>query len=395
MFIDISLIIFLGYTLGFIFRKIKLPHIIGMILAGAILSHFKLLSLEILSLSDVIRKTALVIILIRAGLALKTKDLKEVGLPAILLSFIPAIFEITIITLLAPIFFNMTYLESGILGTIIAGVSPAIIVPKMLKIMSEKYGTNKKIPQLILGSSSVDDIFVLSVFFVLITIHTKGVGVNAGLVFSVIGSIILGVIIGILLGKTIIKFFKLFKVKGIFKTITLFTLSIFLVGIFKKLEDILLISDLITIMVISITILNEDKEISKQLSNDFLNLWIIAENFLFVLVGVTVKVEYILLAGKLAILLVIISLTFRSIGTYISIMPKVGQGKLNKKEKLMCIISYLPKATVQAGIGSVPLSLGVGNGEMILAISVIYIIITAPLGSFLIEKNYKKLLKKC
>ncbi len=395
MYLDISLIVFLGYFIGKVFEYIKLPKIIGMIIGGMIIGSFglDLLTDEIITLSPYIRKTALIIILIRAGLALKVGDLKEIGTSAIMLSFLPALFEIGIITLVAPMIFEISYLESGILGAVIAGVSPAIIVPRMLKILKEKYGMNKKIPQLILAGSSVDDIFVLLIFYGLVTVYEKGaLSSPSVIIISIVGSIIIGVVIGVVVGVVLVKYFKKYKITSTYKVLIIFTTAVFVTGIYELIEQYVLISDLVTIMVLSITILNYDKKTAKEMSSSFLQLWIVAEIFLFVLVGVTVNVKYIFTAGVGTLLLIVISLSFRSIGTYLSVS---GRGSnLNRNEKIMCIISYIPKATVQAGIGGIPLTLGMPSGELILVISVIYIIVTAPVGAFLIDNNYKKLLIK-
>lgn len=390
MYFDIALVVFVGYSLGFIFEKINIPKIVGMILAGIIIGPFclNLISNDLLDLSEYIRKVALVIILLRAGFALKIEDLRKIGKSAFLLSFLPATFEILAITFLAPILFGISYLEAGILGSVIAAVSPAIVVPKMLKILEEKFGTNKKIPQLILAGSSVDDIFVLLIFGSLLSIYTSDDKIGIETFLSIPISIFLGVIIGIFFGYIAVKFLKKIKFTNTHKVIFIFAGSLLIVAISEFIKPIPL-SDLVGVMVFSITILNLDDDLAKDMSKSYNNLWIIAENFLFVLVGITVNVQYILYAGIFSIVLVVMSLFFRSIGVFFSVV----KSELNKKEKLFCAISYLPKATVQAGIGAVPLANGVESGELILAISVIYIIITAPLGAFLIEKFYKKLLE--
>ncbi len=393
MYLDIALVIFAGYSLGFLFEKFNIPKIVGMIIAGILIGPFgfNLITNDLLDLSEYIRKIALIIILLRAGFALKIDDLKVVGLSAFLLAFLPATFEIITITIVAPILFDITYIEAGILGTVIAGVSPAIVVPKMLKILDEKYGTNKKIPQMILAGSSVDDIFVLLVFGSLMSIYTTGEKVTISTFFNIPLSIFLGAIIGIVFAYISVVLFK--KIKSItnpHKTIFVLATSLMIVAIQEHLKSYILISDLVGIMAYSITMLYLDDELAKDMSKNYFNLWVLAENFLFVLVGITVNLQYILYAGVLSLILVIISLFFRSIGVFIA----VKKSKLNKKEKLFCAISYIPKATVQAGIGAIPLSQGVVAGELILAISVIYIIITAPIGAFLIENNYKKLLHK-
>ncbi len=392
MYLDIVLIIFAGYSLGILFEKFNIPKIVGMIIAGIIIGPFgfNLISSELLDLSEYIRKVALIIILLRAGFALKVDDLREVGISAVLLSFLPATFEIFIITIVSPMLFSITLLEGAILGSVIAGVSPAIVVPKMLKILDEKYGTNKKIPQLILAGSSVDDIFVLLVFSSLMSIYTTGGGLTISTFLSIPVAIFFGAIIGIIFSYCSVKIFRKLELTNTHKVVFVLASSLLIVAIQEYLQKYIPISDLVGVMAYSITMLNMDTDLAKDMSRGYFNLWIVAENFLFVLVGVTVNLQYIIVAGFLSIVLVVISLSFRSIGVFLA----VKSSGLNMKERTFCAISYLPKATVQAGIGAVPLSYGVESGELILAISVIYILVTAPIGAYLIESNYKKLLIK-
>ncbi len=391
MYLDIVLVIFTGYTLGFVFERFNIPKIVGMIISGILIGPFafNLISNNLLDLSEYIRKLALIIILLRAGFALKIEDLKEIGLSAFLLAFIPATFEIITITIVAPLLFDISYLEAGILGSVIAGVSPAIIVPKMLKILDEKYGTNKKIPQMILAGASVDDIFVLLVFSSLLSIYIKGEAFTVSSFFTIPLSIVLGILIGIALGYISVLIFKKIKViTNIHKVIFILATSITIVLIQQYLEEYILISDLVGVITYSITILTFDSKLAKDMSKSYFNLWVLSENFLFVLVGATVNIQYILYTGYLVFILIVVSLFFRSIGVFVALR----KSKLNKKEKIFSVMSYLPKATVQAGIGAVPLSYGIPSGELILAISVVYIIITAPIGAYLIENNYKKFL---
>ncbi len=393
MYLDVALVVFFGYSLGLVFEKFNIPKIVGMIVGGILLGPFcfNLISNDLLSLSEYIRKFALIIILLRAGFALKIGDLKEIGVGAILLAFLPATFEIITVTLVAPVLFNISYLEASILGAVIAGVSPAIVVPRMLKILEEKYGTNKKIPQLILAGASVDDIFVLLVFSSLMSIYLTGKKVSLITFLSIPVSIMLGIIVGIVFGYITVKIFKKMKdkINNTHKVVFILSSTLLIVALSESLKNIINISDLVAIMVYSITILNLDSKLSKEMSKSYFNLWVVAENFLFVLVGLTVNIKYIVFTGSLSLVLVILSLFLRSIGVFVA----VNKSKLNKKEKVFCAMSYIPKATVQAGIGAIPLSQGVKSGELILAISVIYIIITAPIGAFLIEKNYKNFLK--
>ncbi len=392
MYLDIALVVFFGYSLGLIFEKFNIPKIVGMIVGGILIGPFclDLISNDLLNLSEYIRKVALIIILLRAGFALKIADLKEIGMSAVLLAFLPASFEIITVTLVAPILFDISYLEAGILGSIIAGVSPAIVVPRMLKILDEKYGTNKKIPQLMLAGSSVDDIFVLLVFSSLMSIYTTGSKITYKTFFSIPISFVTGAIIGIAFGFITVKIFKQLKnkINNTHKVIFILSSALIIVVIEQYFKNIIHISDLVGVMAYSITMLNLDENLAKDMSKGYFNLWVVAENFLFVLVGLTVNLQYIIFAGALSLVLVIVSLTFRSVGVIVAI----NKSNLNKKEKMFCALSYIPKATVQAGIGAIPLSYGVPAGELILAISVIYIVITAPIGAFLIENNYKKLL---
>lgn len=391
MLTSLALIFLCGLLLGSIFQKIKLPPLLGMIITGIILGPhtLNLIDQSVLSISSDLRQIALIIILTRAGLNLDINSLKKVGRPAILMCFVPACFEIIGMILLAPPLLGISILDALIMGTVVAAVSPAVIVPKMLKLIETRYGKDKSIPQMIMAGASVDDVFVIVLF-------TSFTGLAQGESFSPISliqvpiSIILGIGLGILIGILLGFFFKKVHMRDSIKVIIILSISFLLVTLENSLKGIVPISGLIAIMSIGISLQKIRSDASKRISTKFSKLWVAAELMLFVLVGATVDIKYAFSAGIMAIVLIFGVLVFRMIGVLICLIKT----KLNKKERLFCMIAYCPKATVQAAIGSIPLTMGLSCGNIVLTVAVLSILITAPLGAFFIELLYKKLLKK-
>lgn len=391
MLTSLALIFLCGLLLGSIFQKIKLPPLLGMIITGIILGPYalNLIDQSVLSISSDLRQIALIIILTRAGLNLDINSLKKVGRPAILMCFLPACFEIIGMVLLAPPLLGISILDALIMGTVVAAVSPAVIVPKMLKLIETGYGKDKSIPQMIMAGASVDDVFVIVLF-------TSFTGLAQGESFSPISliqvpiSIILGLGLGILIGIILGFFFKKVHMRDSIKVIIILSISFLLVTLENSLKGIVPISGLIAIMSIGISLQKIRSDASKRISTKFSKLWVAAELMLFVLVGATVDIKYAFSAGIMAILLIFGVLVFRMIGVLICLIKT----KLNKKERIFCMIAYCPKATVQAAIGSIPLTMGLSCGNIVLTVAVLSILITAPLGAFFIELLYKKLLKK-
>lgn len=391
MLTSLALIFLCGLLLGSIFQKIKLPPLLGMIITGIILGPYalNLIDQSVLSISSDLRQIALIIILTRAGLNLDINSLKKVGRPAILMCFLPACFEIIGMVLLAPPLLGISILDALIMGTVVAAVSPAVIVPKMLKLIETGYGKDKSIPQMIMAGASVDDVFVIVLF-------TSFTGLAQGESFSPISliqvpiSIILGLGLGILIGILLGFFFKKVHMRDSIKVIIILSISFLLVTLENSLKGIVPVSGLIAIMSIGISLQKIRSDASKRISTKFSKLWVAAELMLFVLVGATVDIKYAFSAGIMAILLIFGVLVFRMIGVLICLIKT----KLNKKERIFCMIAYCPKATVQAAIGYIPLTMGLSCGNIVLTVAVLSILITAPLGAFFIELLYKRLLKK-
>lgn len=391
MLTSLALIFLCGLLLGSIFQKIKLPPLLGMIITGIVLGPYalNLIDQSVLSISSDLRQIALIIILTRAGLNLDINSLKKVGRPAILMCFLPACFEIIGMVLLAPLLLGISILDALIMGTVVAAVSPAVIVPKMLKLIETGYGKDKSIPQMIMAGASVDDVFVIVLF-------TSFTGLAQGESFSPISliqvpiSIILGIGLGILIGIILGFFFKKVHMRDSIKVIIILSISFLLVTLENSLKGIIPVSGLIAIMSIGISLQKIRSDASKRISTKFSKLWVAAELMLFVLVGATVDIKYAFSAGIMAIVLIFGVLVFRMIGVLICLIKT----KLNKKERIFCMIAYCPKATVQAAIGSIPLTMGLSCGNIVLTVAVLSILITAPLGAFFIELLYKRLLKK-
>ncbi|VYT72426.1 sodium:proton antiporter [Clostridium tertium] len=391
MLTSIALIILMGLSLAYIFNKLKLPRLVGMILTGIILGPYMLNVLDptILSISSELRQIALVIILTRAGLALDIKDLKKVGRPAILMCFIPALFEILGFIILGPKLLDLSILDSAILGTVIAAVSPAIIVPRMINLIDEGYGTKKSIPQLILAGASVDDIFVIVLFTSLTSLATSESSFSPSVLLQIPISIILGILIGVITGLILIKLFKTIHTRDSNKLLIILSISFLFLTLENSLKGYIKVSGLLAVMSLGATIYKSYNDLSIRLSSKYSKLWAGAEIFLFVLVGATVNIKYALNLGLISVIIIILSLLFRVTGVYLSLVKT----NLTNKEKLFTSFSYLPKATVQAAIGALPLSMGLASGETILTVAVVSILITAPLGALLIDNTYRKLLK--
>ncbi|MDU2156960.1 cation:proton antiporter [Clostridium sp.] len=390
MLTSIALIILLGLFIGSIFTKLKLPSLVGMILTGIILGPhmLNLLDSSIIGISSELRQIALVIILTRAGLALDIKDLKKVGRPAILMCFIPATLEILGFIILGPKLLNLPILDSAILGTVIAAVSPAVIVPRMLKLMEEGYGTNKSIPQLILAGASVDDIFVIVLFTSFTSIATTGSKFSISSIIEIPISIIIGIILGILTGIVLVYLFKKIHIRDSIKILIILSVSFLFITVEDLLKGFIPISGLLAVMSLGATILKIYSKLARRISNKYSKLWVGAEVFLFVLVGASVDIKYAMNSGIITIILILGALVFRIFGVLLSLIKT----EMNFKERLFSAIGYMPKATVQAAIGALPLSMGLASGEIILTVAVLSIIITAPLGATLIDNTYKKLL---
>ncbi len=391
MLTSLAFIFLLGIVLGSIFEKLKLPSLLGMLLTGMILSPYALNLLDdsILSISGDLRQLALVVILTRAGLALNIEDLKKVGRPAVLMCFVPACFELVGVVVLAPVLLKVSVLEAAIIGTVLAAVSPAVVVPRMLKLMENGYGTKHSIPQLIMAGASVDDVFVI-VLFTSFTSLANGGHISPSKFLQIPIAILAGITVGILIGLCLSKIFKVIHMRDSVKVIILLSTAFLLIALEKKLNGVFPISGLLAVMSMSATILKNYDILAKRLSLKFSQLWVGAEILLFVLVGATVDLQYALAAGFQVVLLVLGALIFRMLGVFCCLI----RTRLDSKERLFCMIAYLPKATVQAAIGAIPLSMGLPCGQIVLTVAVLSILITAPLGAVGIDMTYTKLLKK-
>ena len=391
MLLSIALILLVGMFMGWICRKVKLPALLGMLLTGIVLGPYvmNLLDESILGISAQLRKIALVIILTRAGLGLDISVLKKLGRPAIFMCFLPATFELFGMLLLAPRLFGLTLLEAAVLGAVLAAVSPAVVVPRMVKLMEEGYGTREGIPQLILAGASVDDVYVIVLFSTFVGMM-QGEGVSPVRFMNIPVSILLGIGIGILLGGLLSLYFQKIHIRDTVKVLLILSISFLLVAAEDALNTPITFSALIAIMFLGIAVRQKRGEVASRLSAKYGKLWVAAEVFLFVLVGACVNVSYLGKVGVRAILLIAGALVFRMAGVFFCLLGT----KLNWKERLFAMVAYTPKATVQAAIGGIPLALGFACGETVLTVAVLAIVITAPLGAFAIDLLYKKLLIK-
>ena len=391
MLTSLSLIFLVGLVMGAICQKLKLPRIIGMLVTGIVLGPYVLdfLDPSILSISADLRKMALIIILIKAGLSLDLKDLKKAGRSAILMSFVPASCEIIGYILLAPVILGINHAEAAVMGAVLAAVSPAVVVPRMVMLIEKHYGTDKAIPQMILSGASCDDIFVIVLFTTFLNV-AQGGKANVMDFVNIPVSIILGIILGIVTGLWLYLFFETsyarkHTVRNSMKVIIVLGFSFLLIAIEGKVS----VSDLLAVVAMACTLKFKCvPAVSARLSEKFGKLWLAAEVILFVLVGAAVDIRYTLKAGLPALLMILTALVFRAAGVLLCTVKT----NLTWKERLFCVIAYLPKATVQAAIGSVPLAAGLACGQIVLSVAVLAIIVTAPRGALGIDCSYKRLL---
>lgn len=391
MLLSISLILILGMFMGWICQKIKLPSLLGMLITGIVLGPYvlNLLDDSILGISAELRKIALIIILTRAGLGLDLSGLKKIGRPAVLMCFVPASFELTGMILLAPKLMGLTVLEAAIMGAVLAAVSPAVVVPRMVKLMDEGYGVNEGIPQLILAGASVDDVYVIVLFSTFVGMM-QGEGASILKFVNIPISIFLGIAIGLLIGVLLAYFFKKMHIRDTSKVFIILSISFLLVVMEDKLSTPITFSALIAIMFIGIGLQKKRETVAKRLSVKYGKLWVAAEVFLFVLVGATVNIGYLGKVGVKALIVIIGALVFRMFGVFVCLLGT----SLKRKERLFTMLAYTPKATVQAAIGGIPLALGFSCGDLVLTVAVLAIVLTAPLGAFAIDLSYKKLLNR-
>lgn len=395
MLTSLALIFLVGLSGAYICQRLRLPRIIGMLATGIIAGPYVLnfLDSSILGISADLRQMALIIILIKAGLSLRIGDLKQVGRPALLMSFVPAVFEITAFVLFAPMVFGITRLEGAIMGTVLGAVSPAVVVPKMVHLMEHNYGTDKSIPQMILAGASLDDVFVIVLFSAFVGME-QGNGVQIMDFVNIPVSIVLGVMLGAATGWLLAWFFERAYarkqyVRNSMKVIIVLGVAFLLMAVENWLQGIVSVSGLLAVMSMACVLqVKSTNFVSKRLSEKFGKLWFAAEVILFVLVGAAVNIDYTLNAGFAAVGMILLALLFRSTGVLLCLIGT----SLSMKERLFCIIAYLPKATVQAAIGSIPLTLGLPCGNIVLSVAVLAIVLTAPMGAFGMEATYKKLL---
>lgn len=397
MLTSLALIFLVGLSMAAICRQIKLPRIIGMLITGIVLGPYvlDLLDPSILAISAELRKMALIIILLKAGLSLDLGDLKKVGRPAVLMSCLPASFEILAFFLFAPSILGITRIEAMVMGAVLGAVSPAVVVPRMVQLMDSKYGTKKSIPQMILAGASCDDIFVIVLFTTFVSMAQGGTAKVTDFI-NIPVSIGLGVLMGAVTGYFLSLFFETAYahkhcVRNSTKVIIVLGVSFVLVAVETWLEGIVSVSGLLAVVAMACVLkMKSVAFVSKRLSEKFGKLWIAAEVILFVFVGAAVDISYMGEAGLAAVGMILLALCFRAVGVGVCMIGT----ELNLKERLFCVIAYLPKATVQAAIGSVPLSLGLPCGEMVLSVAVLAILITAPLGAIGMDATYKRLLVK-
>ena len=387
MLLSIALILLCGMSMSWICKKLKLPGLLGMLLTGIVLGPYvlNLLDENILNISSELRKMALIIILMRAGLGLDISGLKKIGRPAVMMCFVPASFELLGMLVLAPRLLGLSLLEAAILGSVLAAVSPAVVVPRMVKLMEEGYGTEEGIPQLILAGASVDDVYVI-VLFTTFTGIMQGKGVSVVSFLNVPVSIILGIVIGLLTGWLLAKYYEKVHIRDTVKVLIMLSISFLLVAAEDHMTTAITFSALIAVMFLGVSLQKYREPVAKRISVKCGKLWVAAEVFLFVLVGVTVNIGYL----SHAVVLICGALIFRMAGVFVCLLGT----DMNGKEKLFTMMAYTPKATVQAAIGGIPLALGFACGDVVLTVAVLAIVLTAPLGAFAIDSSYKKFLAK-
>ncbi len=391
MLLSIALILLVGMSMGWICRKIKLPGLLGMLITGSVLGPYVLnmLDIKLLGISADLRKIALIIILTRAGLGLDLASLKKIGRPAVLMCFVPATFELAGMLLLAPRLMGMSLLEAAVMGAVLAAVSPAVVVPRMVKLMEEGYGVKEGIPQLILAGASVDDVYVI-VLFSTFSGMMQGEGASVIRFVNIPVSIILGMIIGLTIGILLAFYFQKVHIRDTAKVLIILGISFLLAAAEDSLTTPVTFSALIAIMFIGVGLQRKREAVAKRLAVKYGKLWVAAEVFLFVLVGATVNIGYLGRVGVRALLMIAGALLFRMAGVWVCLL---GTG-LKTGEKAFTMLAYTPKATVQAAIGGIPLALGFACGDTVLTVAVLAIVLTAPLGAFAIDLSYRKLLTK-
>ena len=391
MLLSIALILLVGMSMIWICRKIKLPGLLGMLITGIVLGPYVLnmLDIKLLGISADLRKIALIIILTRAGLGLDLTSLKKIGRPAVLMCFVPATFELAGMLLLAPRLMGMSLLEAAIMGAVLAAVSPAVVVPRMVKLMEEGYGVKEGIPQLILAGASVDDAYVI-VLFSTFSGMMQGEGASVIRFVNIPVSIILGMIIGLTIGVLLAFYFQKVHIRDTAKVLIILGISFLLAAAEDSLTTPVTFSALIAIMFIGVGLQRKREAVAKRLAVKYGKLWVAAEVFLFVLVGATVNIGYLGRVGVRALLMIAGALLFRMAGVWVCLL---GTG-LKTGEKAFTMLAYTPKATVQAAIGGIPLALGFACGDTVLTVAVLAIVLTAPLGAFAIDLSYRKLLTK-
>lgn len=391
MLYSIALILIVGMAFGWICNRCKLPSLLGMLLTGIILGPYvlNLIDDSILGISSELRKIALIIILTRAGLGLDISGLKNIGRPAVMMCFVPATFELIGMLILAPRLLGISYMEAAVMGAVLAAVSPAVVVPRMVRLMEEGYGTDKGIPQVILAGASVDDVYVI-VLFTTFTGIMQGKGISVMSFINIPVSIILGILTGLIIGYLFARYFEKIHIRDTIKVALILSVSFLLVTAEDALNTPITFSALIAIMFIGVALSKYRKEVAVRISQKYNKLWVVAEVFLFVLVGATVNIGYLANVGFKAVILIIGAIMFRMAGVYVSLLGT----KLDSKERMFTMMAYTPKATVQAAIGGIPLSMGLACGEITLTVAVLAIVLTAPLGAFAIDMSYKRLLNK-
>lgn len=391
MLLSISLILLVGMSVGWICQKMKLPSLFGMLVTGIVLGPYMLNLLDdsILGISAELRKIALIIILTRAGLGLDLSGLKKIGRPAVLMCFVPASLELMGILLIVPKLLGISMLEAAILGAVLAAVSPAVVVPRMVKLMEEGYGVREGIPQLILAGASVDDVYVIVLFSTFLGM-IQGESASVIHFMNIPISIFLGVGIGFLIGVILAYYFKKVHIRDTSKVLIILSISLLLVVLEDHLTIPITFSALIAIMFIGIGLQKKQEVVARRLSVKYGKLWVAAEVFLFVLVGATVNIGYLSKVGVKALVVIAVALIFRMFGVFLCLLGT----SLNRKERLFAMMAYTPKATVQAAIGGIPLSLGLACGEIVLTVAVLAIVLTAPAGAFAMDLSYKKFLRK-
>lgn len=391
MLLSISLILIVGMSMGYICQKIKLPSLVGMLATGIVLGPYvlNLLDESILGISPELRKIALIIILTRAGLGLDISGLKKIGRPAILMCFVPASFELIGMLLLAPRLMGISLLEAAVLGAVLAAVSPAVVVPRMVKLMEEGYGVNEGIPQLILAGASVDDVYVIVLFSTFVSMM-QGEGASLIRFINIPVSIVSGIAIGLAIGRILAVFFQKVHIRDTTKALIILSISFLLVVLEDALTTPITFAALIAVMFIGIGLQQSREVVAKRLSVKYGKLWVAAEVFLFVLVGATVNIGYLGKVGVRALILIAGALVFRMLGVFVCLLGT----NIRKEERLFVMLAYTPKATVQAAIGGIPLSLGFACGDIVLTVAVLAIVLTAPLGAFAIDLSYQKLLRR-